>query len=91
MTPSSGSSAPRTAPSSRPPLTDHVVPDRFTAGDVGDLDELETANGQALSPGVRVGDAELVATDVRASNGIIHAIDRVLMPRQMPTRSASHH
>ena len=72
-------------------LTDHVVPGRFTAGNVGDLDELETANGQALSLGVRVDDAELVATDVRASNGIIHAIDRVLRPRQMPPRPASHH
>ncbi len=72
-------------------LTYHVVPGRYTASDVGRLDALETVNGQALSLGVRVDDAELVATDVMASNGVIHVVDRVLMPREMPARSASHH
>ena len=69
-------------------LTYHVVPGRFTAGDIYNRDELETVNGQSLSLGVRVDDAELVATDIRASNGIIHVIDRVLMPREMPQRQA---
>jgi len=72
-------------------LTYHVVPGRYAAADIADLDELETVNGQSLSLGVRVDDAALVATDVTASNGIIHAIDRVLMPREMPASSASHH
>ncbi|PAP77588.1 fasciclin domain-containing protein [Rubrivirga marina] len=72
-------------------LTYHVVPGRYAAADIADLDELETVNGQSLSLGVRVDDAALVATDVPASNGIIHAIDRVLMPREMPASSASHH
>ncbi len=73
-------------------LTYHVVPGRYTARDIGRLDELETVNGESLSLGVRVDGAELVATDVRASNGIVHAVDRVLMPREMPTaRRSSHH
>jgi uncharacterized surface protein with fasciclin (FAS1) repeats len=73
-------------------LTYHVVPGRFTAAQIGRLDELETVGGQSVSLGVRVDDAALVATDVRASNGIVHVIDRVLMPREMPSRrSSSHH
>jgi uncharacterized surface protein with fasciclin (FAS1) repeats len=76
-------------------LTYHVVPGRFTARDIGRLDDLETVNGESLSLGVRVDDAQLVSTDIRASNGIIHVIDRVLMPRQMPAptarRRSSHH
>ncbi|WP_412067108.1 fasciclin domain-containing protein [Rubrivirga sp. IMCC43871] len=72
-------------------LTYHVVPGRYTAGDIYNLDELETVNGESLSLGVRVDDAELISTDIRASNGIIHVIDRVLMPRQMPASRGSHH
>ena len=76
-------------------LTYHVVPGRFTARDISSRDALETVNGQSLSLGVRVDGAELVATDIRASNGIVHVIDRVLMPREMPARrarrSSRHH
>ena len=76
-------------------LTYHVVPGRVTARDVGRTDELTTVNGEKLSVGIRIDDAQLVATDIEASNGIIHAIDRVLMPREMPAprrqRSRSHH
>ena len=75
-------------------LTYHVVPGRFAADRISALDELETVNGESLSLGVRVDDAELVATDIRASNGIVHVIDRVLMPREMPAptrRRSSHH
>ena len=75
-------------------LTYHVVPGRYTARQIGRLDELETVNGQSLSLGVRVDDAALVATDLRASNGIVHAIDRVLMPREAPqqrSRRSSRH
>ena len=69
-------------------LAYHVVPGRFTAAAIGRLDELETANGESLSLGIRVNDARLVATDVEASNGIVHVIDRVLMPREMPATAA---
>ncbi|MGB3542691.1 fasciclin domain-containing protein [Rubrivirga sp.] len=76
-------------------LTYHVVPGRVTARQIGRIDELETVNGQSLSIGVRIDGAELVATDIEASNGIVHVIDRVLMPREMPApssqRRSSHH
>lgn len=72
-------------------LTYHVVPGRYMASDIGGLDGLETVNGESLSLGVRVDSAQLLTTDIAASNGVIHVIDRVLMPRQMPaSRSSSH-
>jgi len=76
-------------------LTYHVVPGEFKASDVGRVNELTTANGEKLSIGSRIDNAQLLATDIEASNGVIHVIDRVLMPREMPaerrTRSRSHH
>ena len=76
-------------------LTYHVVPGEFKARDVVRVNELETVNGESLSIGSRIDNAQLLATDIEASNGVIHVIDRVLMPREMPAprRSArrSHH
>ncbi|MEM6328199.1 MAG: fasciclin domain-containing protein [Bacteroidota bacterium] len=75
-------------------LTYHVVPGDFSAREIGRLDELDTVQGEALSLGSRIDNAELIATDIEASNGRIHVIDRVLMPREMPPQrraSRSHH
>lgn len=75
-------------------LTYHVVPGEFKARDVGRVNTLDTVNGQSLSVGSRIDNAELIATDIEASNGVIHVIDRVLMPREMPAQrrsSRSHH
>ena len=75
-------------------LTYHVVPGRYSAARLSRLDALTTVNGAQLSLGIRVDDARLVATDVAASNGIIHVIDRVLMPQETPApraRRTSHH
>ena len=64
-------------------LTYHVVPDELTANEVLGSMNLDTLNGAtlpvALNP-VTVGGAGLEATNVLARNGIIHAIDTVLMP-----------
>ena len=75
-------------------LTYHVVPGEFKARDVGRINALTTVNGESLSIGSRIDNAKLLATDIEASNGVIHVIDRVLMPREMPApRRArrSHH
>ena len=76
-------------------LTYHVVAGRVLAADVGSLNEATTVNGEKLSIGFRINDADLVATDIMASNGVIHVIDRVLMPREMPaprrSSGGSHH
>lgn len=54
------------------------------ASEVVGLTEVTTANGLVLpidaSNGVRVGNANVLQTDVIASNGIIHVIDSVLLP-----------
>jgi uncharacterized surface protein with fasciclin (FAS1) repeats len=66
-------------------LTYHVVPGRVMAADVTKLSSAKTVQGQSLSvdtsKGVKVGTANVVKTDVLASNGVIHVIDSVLIPR----------
>lgn len=63
----------------------HVVPGRVEAEQVVGLTRADALNGQRLSikvddQGVRVAGANVVQTDVQASNGVIHVIDRVMMP-----------
>lgn len=66
-------------------LTYHVVAGRVAAEQVVELDRATTVNGadvriRASNNGVRVNDANVVTTDVFASNGVIHVIDQVLLP-----------
>ena len=66
-------------------LTYHVVPGRVTAGEVAKLDKATTVQGgdvaiRATGGTVSVGNARVVQADVMASNGVIHVIDKVLMP-----------
>lgn len=68
-------------------LTYHVVPSKVMAADVTKLDEAKTVNGklidiQAEGGSVKVNDADVIATDIDATNGVIHVIDKVLMPPQ---------
>lgn len=63
----------------------HVVAGRVYSNDVLDSSEIETLNGSAITPAMVDGNATisgagLVATDVDASNGVIHIIDAVMMP-----------
>jgi len=65
-------------------LTYHVVSGEVTAADVARLNSAETVQGSAItidtSDGVKVDGANVVTADIRASNGIIHVIDAVLIP-----------
>lgn len=62
----------------------HVVDGKVMAGDVVKLKSAKSLNGKALAidtkEGVRVAGANVTATDVAASNGVIHVIDTVLIP-----------
>ncbi len=63
----------------------HVVPGKVMAADVSDGLEAETAQGSpvtfSVSDGaVMINDAQIVMTDIEASNGVIHVIDKVLLP-----------
>jgi len=63
-------------------LLAHVVVGKTVyAKDVGDLDGKEV-NGFTISTkdGVKIGDAKVTKTDIKASNGVIHVIDTVLIP-----------
>ena len=64
-------------------LTYHVVSGKVMAADVTDGD-VATVEGQNVKlstmGGVTVNDAKVIAADVMASNGVIHAIDAVILP-----------
>ncbi|GFE65992.1 fasciclin domain-containing protein [Litoreibacter roseus] len=67
-------------------LTYHVVPGRVLAGDLaGKRVRANTVNGQTLHidgrSGVKVENANVISADVIASNGVIHVIDTVLLPK----------
>jgi len=64
-------------------LTYHVVPGTVMAADVTDGD-VATVEGQTVKlstmGGVTVNGAKVVTADVMGSNGVIHAIDAVILP-----------
>ncbi|MCB9600086.1 MAG: fasciclin domain-containing protein [Sandaracinus sp.] len=67
-------------------LTYHVVSGDVRAADVAGLTEATTVQGSALSidtsNGVRINDANVTQADIVCSNGVIHVVDRVLLPPQ---------
>ncbi|MBE0593636.1 MAG: fasciclin domain-containing protein [Gemmatimonadales bacterium] len=73
-----------------PALTDvllyHVVAGEVFAADVVNLASATTLEGSTISidasNGVMINDAKVIQADVRASNGVIHVIDKVLLPPQ---------
>jgi len=68
-------------------LTYHVVPGAVRAEQVTKLDQAKTVNGamvKVTTKGgkVTINDATVVKADTAASNGIIHVIDKVILPPQ---------
>jgi uncharacterized surface protein with fasciclin (FAS1) repeats len=66
-------------------LTYHVIPAALPAAEVVKYDEAETVNGASLAidasgDGVMVNGANVTATDIMATNGVIHVVDAVLLP-----------
>lgn len=66
-------------------LTYHVVPGAVMAADVVNLTSATTVQGQPVSieaqqGTVKINDATVVQADIKASNGVIHVIDTVLLP-----------
>ena len=65
-------------------LTYHVVPGKLMAKDVK-AGKVKSVQGQEITVttnmGVMVDQSKVIATDVTASNGVIHAIDTVMMPK----------
>jgi uncharacterized surface protein with fasciclin (FAS1) repeats len=78
------------APMSKNMLLYHVVPGKIIAEELGKLKSVKTVQGQELKiepakgflhKNIRVNGANILKTDIVASNGVCHAIDYVLVPR----------
>ena len=66
-------------------LTYHVVPGKVSAPEVITMQSAPTANGSDLAikvidETVFINDSRVVATDIGASNGVIHVVDTVILP-----------
>jgi uncharacterized surface protein with fasciclin (FAS1) repeats len=71
-------------------LTYHVVPGKVMAADVVKLSEAKTVQGQHVTIKVEKGKvyvdgAQVVKTDIHCSNGVIHVIDAVILPKEKDT------
>lgn len=67
-------------------LTYHVVSGKVMAADVVNIDSAKTVQGQPISistsdEGVMVDNAKVVKADIETSNGVIHVIDSVMIPK----------
>ncbi len=67
-------------------LTYHVVPGKIMSGDIaGKTSAVKTVQGGELTvdatDGVKVNEASVVTADIEASNGVIHVIDAVVLPK----------
>ena len=66
-------------------LTYHVVPGKVMSTDLTDDMEAETVQGSTvmidLDSGVMVNDANVTTADIETTNGVIHVIDKVLLPK----------
>jgi transforming growth factor-beta-induced protein len=71
----------------------HVVEGQVMASDVVELDSATTVQGEDIAinvagDSVKVNEANVVGTDIAASNGVIHVIDQVILPPSMSETAA---
>lgn len=68
-----------------PILTYHVVSGKVMSSDLSDT-SVTTLNGKKikvdLSNGVHINDSEVIKADISGKNGVIHVINKVLIPEQ---------
>lgn len=67
-------------------LTYHVVPGKVMAAQASKMDSAKTVNGESLTikamgGSVMIDNATVTKADIACSNGVIHVIDTVLMPK----------
>jgi transforming growth factor-beta-induced protein len=71
-------------------LTLHVVPGRLKASTLASKGRVKTVNGAKLNVaenrhGLAIGEATVVKADIECGNGVIHVIDRLLLPTASST------
>lgn len=69
-------------------LTYHVIGAKVMSSDLSNGQKAKTVEGEDVkvsigSEGVMINDAKVVAADVSASNGVVHVIDKVILPPNM--------
>ena len=69
-------------------LTYHVVAGKVMSTDLSNGQSAKTVQGENVnvainSNGVKISGANVVAADVKAKNGVVHVIDRVILPPSM--------
>ncbi len=66
-------------------LTYHVIAGKVMSKDVMGLKSAKTLQGQEVSidttKGVKINEANVVKTDIETTNGVIHVIDTVILPK----------
>jgi uncharacterized surface protein with fasciclin (FAS1) repeats len=69
-------------------LACHIVPGRWTAAAMVKQHSLRTLRGERvdveLDGGIRVGGAHVLKPNLLAANGVIHIIDGVILPPELP-------
>ena len=65
-------------------LTYHVVPGKVMSTDLADGMKAATAQGEEitvdLSDGAKINQSTVIMADIKASNGVVHVIDQVILP-----------
>jgi uncharacterized surface protein with fasciclin (FAS1) repeats len=66
-------------------LTYHVLPGKIMSADAAMVSSAKTVNGKSFriaksANGLMVDNANVIKADIAASNGVIHVIDRVILP-----------
>ena len=77
-------------------LTYHVVPGKVKAKKAAKLDSAKTVNGAEITikpsgKSLMINNAKVVKADIKTSNGIIHVIDTVLIPKTKKVAGNTNH
>jgi len=66
-------------------LRNHIIPGKLMSREMKEHDEISSMNAEGLiiesHAGLWVNEAQVITPDLKASNGVIHGIDAVIMPQ----------
>lgn len=69
----------------------HTLNGKMMSSDLKGKGQAKTLSGESVrmdsSEGLKVGEAMIVQPDIEASNGVIHVLDRVLIPQSISARA----